>query len=397
MGMAASQARLLCITARIHDVEFQAQSIQNAKVQLATKEDDAYREYNAALDAATLTIRTMGDDGVKANVPATFNNLCSRNRLQSATDENYAIFNKKGMLIVEDEIENAYSDFKALGLNDPYLFALYMANDEGKPFNNIGNLDKNNKENYIIAQQAAEKACFENLSDIDKSTRLKNYHEDLRSLTGCDDIYARGNVSVDQIQNYDNLLALYKKELYRNHSADIYSRLQNQENNSEEFEYNQGYAEEFAKNVGDELFNYYVNIFKQIQAAGGCVSIEDYNGKHGDAANNSEWLQAMVESGQFTIQIIEEDKNTGDVEFNATAISSDTCLAYTPTAQIDNRAVAKAEAKYEHTLKQINKKDKMYDLDLSKLEAERSALTTEYDSVKKVIEDNIERTFGIFS
>ena len=39
--------------------------------------------------------------------------------------------------------------------------------------------------------------------------------------------------------------------------------------------------------------------------------------------------------------------------------------------------------------------DKM--LELSKLETERTALTTEYDSVKKVISDNIERTFGIFS
>ena len=35
-------------------------------------------------------------------------------------------------------------------------------------------------------------------------------------------------------------------------------------------------------------------------------------------------------------------------------------------------------------------------MDLSKLEAKRAALTTEYESDKKVIEDNIERTFGIF-
>ena len=59
--------------------------------------------------------------------------------------------------------------------------------------------------------------------------------------------------------------------------------------------------------------------------------------------------------------------------------------------------VAKAEAEYEHKLKQIDKKDEQFDLDLSKLETERTALTTEYDSIKKVIEDNIERTFGIFS
>ncbi len=80
-----------------------------------------------------------------------------------------------------------------------------------------------------------------------------------------------------------------------------------------------------------------------------------------------------------------------------TSPSSDSCLSYTEVTSIDSTAVKKAEAKYEKDLKEIDKKDKRYDLTLSKLETERTALTTEYDSVKKVIEDNIDRTFGIFS
>jgi predicted nuclease with TOPRIM domain len=82
---------------------------------------------------------------------------------------------------------------------------------------------------------------------------------------------------------------------------------------------------------------------------------------------------------------------------NGTSPSSDSSLSYTETTSIDKTALAKAEAKYEHDLEEINKKDKKFDLSLSKLESERTALTTEYDSVKKVIQDNIERTFGIFS
>ena len=50
-----------------------------------------------------------------------------------------------------------------------------------------------------------------------------------------------------------------------------------------------------------------------------------------------------------------------------------------------------------HILFLILLKDKSFDLDLSKLETERNSLTTEYDSVKKVIDDNVKRTFGIFS
>ena len=56
--MSASQARLLTITARLHDVEYQAQSIQNAKIQLATQEDKIQQEYLDALDATTLTYKT---------------------------------------------------------------------------------------------------------------------------------------------------------------------------------------------------------------------------------------------------------------------------------------------------------------------------------------------------
>ena len=45
MGMAASQARLLQITARMHDIEFKAQSIEDAKISLATQRDELYKDY----------------------------------------------------------------------------------------------------------------------------------------------------------------------------------------------------------------------------------------------------------------------------------------------------------------------------------------------------------------
>ena len=72
MGMAASQARLLCITARIHDVEYQAQSIQNAKTQLATLSDAAYQEYLRELDDTTLTINSLDANGENKRIIATF-------------------------------------------------------------------------------------------------------------------------------------------------------------------------------------------------------------------------------------------------------------------------------------------------------------------------------------
>ena len=51
----------------------------------------------------------------------------------------------------------------------------------------------------------------------------------------------------------------------------------------------------------------------------------------------------------------------------------------------------------EYELKKINAKDTKYDKELSKLETERTAIKQEMDSIKTVKNDNIERTFGIFS
>ena len=129
MGMAASQARLLCITARIHDVEHQAQSIQNAKVQLATQSDQIYEDYLKALDETSLTINAMDDAGNKSNIIATFNNLFSRNRVRPADGSNYALRNSQGRLIVENAIEEGYYNFKDEVGGDAMAFALYMMSD----------------------------------------------------------------------------------------------------------------------------------------------------------------------------------------------------------------------------------------------------------------------------
>ena len=128
MGMAASQARLLTITARMHDVEYQAQSIQNAKVQLATKSDEVYQDYLEALDATTLTIKDDNNNTITAN----FNNLCGIN--SANTTHQYAIMDDHGRLVVPDDIASCYKSFKDQGGDDAYTFAIWMLNpSEGNP------------------------------------------------------------------------------------------------------------------------------------------------------------------------------------------------------------------------------------------------------------------------
>ena len=368
MGMAASQARLLTITARIHDVEYQAQSIQNAKVQLATQSDQVYQDYIEALDATTLTVSDINGD----LITATFNNLCGRNAVDSAYT--YALQDSKGRLIVPEEIEEGYYNFKdEVGQDDPYLFALYMiGGNETMPV--IG-------EEFIETVENAEEDVFNEYASNPTLADLKEAMNNMGGEEGYNEL------SDKKKEKYDALEEQYKFYLYRDHALEIYSKAGHE--NIEENE---------AEAMQDD-FDYYVRMYRTIQASSGaCISINDFNegNEAGDAANNSEWLQNMIQCGKIYLDIVNTDED-GNVTFQSTSPASDSNVSYTNTTDIDKSALAKIEAEYEHKTKQIDAKDKKYDMDLSKLETERTALTTEYESVKKVINDNIERTFGIFS
>ena len=408
MGMAASQARLLCITARIHDVEYQAQSIQNAKTQLATLSDAAYQEYLRELDDTTLTINTIDANGAKQHVIATFNNLCSRNRVKSADGKEYAIRDKSGKLLVEQEVADGYKNFKAdgsgVGYKDAQAFALFMINE--CDYHSYSNGREEEQKTGEKAVQHAEETTYEKLKADNKT--LENKHDAVLKIVKdaynlCTD---KLGMTEDQLTIYDNqfvenskdkeiqkeykeAMASYKESLYGSKAGEIFV-IANESNLA-------GQDFDIEEDFNYDLFNYYVSIYKQIEACGGCKSISDFDGFNGDAASNEEWLSAMIQSGQFSIEIVDKDKKTGLIDMRGTSPSSDISLSYSATTEIDSRAMRKAEAKYEHNLSKINAQDKKYDLSLSKLETERTALTTQYDSLKKVIDDNIERTFGIFS
>jgi hypothetical protein len=377
MGMAASQARLLCITARLHDVEYEAQSIQNAKIQLSTQSDQVYNDYLEALDATTLTVTSIDTkSGEKSTIAATFNNLFSENALTTADGSIPALRDSNGKLIVSDDVYKAYME---VGENsDAYTFAMQMMGVDA-----TGIEDAEEKVlNGNVSSEVSE--AYQNLVDYAKEHfqgyDTNNEYEELVSAPE-NSIIGYDEATQEEQDEYENLVSVFKYKLYKSYSADIYAKMSGSD--SSDFD--------------SDKFNKYMSIYNQIKACGGCRPISDFNGPYGNASNNNEWLTAMIESAQLSIDTVTTDKKTGEVTFTGTSPSSDTSISYTTTTTIDKTAEAKAEAKYEHDLKEIDKKDKKYDLTLSKLESERTALTTEYDSVKKVIEDNIDRTFGIFS
>ena len=417
MGMAASQARLLTLTARIHDVEYMAQSIQNAKLALATQQDRVYQEYLDALDEKTFTVRDNNGEVKIAN----FNTLCGIDAVKASRLERYTLRDDRNRIIVADDVARGYEKFGRGG--DAYAFALFMMNGmNGEAFQKMDNY-------YLTAPEMEVFEAHETANDFSSKVReLITTIED-NILKICDYCSATDKEALlESVKNDKTLFAkistmrdTYKsafsgdaenEEMYagaREHKNEIEKSLSLIEKCFEQIQYNMytAYGEEIygkafdgASDYDDSDFWYYVNLYKQIEANGGSiVSIDDFNGLEGigNASTDTDWLKRMVESGQITIDIATMNKKDGKISFASTSVPSDTNLEYTTTSTVDSTKLAKAQAKYEHEMKKIDQKDKKFDMDLSKLETQRSALTKEYDSVKKVASENIERTFGIFS
>lgn len=361
MGMAASQARLLMLTARIHDVEYEAQSIQNAKIQLATQQDDVYQNYLKVLEEASLTFTSIDSSGQHSTMVANYNNLFSVSGANTANGKHYLLIDSRNRVVVSEDIYEAYQNFTASGLTqNANSFALYMM--FGPNFNQ--DTDLRNVLNGIYSSNVANDSRLEELRS---AISVHSMDPD-----GIENIFApafSGNFEEESQVLLNYFFTNYSTQLFNDNSMQDY-------------------------NPAD--FNYYVRMFNAIQQHGGCISINDFDGPVSPAANNAEWLTAMIQSGQMTLEIVKTD-NHGDTLITGTSPDSDSDITFTTTTQVDKSALAKAEAKYEHEMKLIQRKDKRLDLDLSKLETERTALTKQYDSMKKVVEDNIDRTFGIFS
>jgi len=75
MGLSSSQARLLNLTARMHDIEYKAQNLEAQKLQMANESRQVYQEYEDALNKQKVQFKEIGADGSANYVDANINTL----------------------------------------------------------------------------------------------------------------------------------------------------------------------------------------------------------------------------------------------------------------------------------------------------------------------------------
>lgn len=271
MGMSASQARLLSLTARLSDLEFQAQSISNSKIRLADESKQASDDYNRALDKTKYTVYNAGTD---AYVDASYQNLVSYTTQLNPDD--------------------THSKYRMITDN---AGKVVMSAAEATTIRNYGSLN-----NYLDAMGVDRtKADY-------TTTEAYKYYSAL--YTAATDATKRTEIPADKLTDPDYLANQIKHGNY--------------------------ILKEFNKNSSSP------------DGKGA------FEGVSWDSGDNS----------------IREDE--------------------------DRRQLARAEGEYNRTMADIQAKDKRFDLQLKTIDTEHQAITTEIESVKKVIDKNIERSFKIF-
>ena len=486
MGMAASQARLLSITARLTNNENSGQSISYAKQRLSDQTQQITAEYNEALETTKLTVLT-GFNGADATYTDISYTVMTGPEMAANTKQ-YVVTDTKGKVLVTKNIALAYQ--KANGNYNQFLanVASYSQVDItaqktykdvkdrteeqkkteqqiheawDKYFATIGvNLGDNEHDfgfsftetvdengGYAIGQGYVGYARIEKNADgsnkyeqaVD-SNKNKIYQQKTdengnlvyeKDADGNDDkskpvydttkpvydttkpVYAKdkdGNKIYDPI-NYEGT-SDEQRELFDYAMAITEAYLRNNNGGQDKVVYNLQYNQDLLKTANNadnkSMLTYYKNIFTKMQSSGYFTytdtpadAVKDpehfkYSSKGTGTAGNVEKsplkdntvFEAALRDGSLRLEYY----STTSKSFKTTTISEDNCIQEVA----DERAIAKAESKYNQDMQDLENKDKKLDLELKKLDTEHSALQTEYESVKNVVDKNVQNSFKTF-
>ena len=398
MGMSASQANLLTLTSRLHDIEYKAQNIESKKIALATQKDELYQTYCDALDKTKIQVAFRNSNGTSSYVDATFSSVCTYDENRQ---KQYAIRDSQtGKVIVDSEVYNAYTEgcfsdkysfaWAMMGMGLSYSYSDVNMNGAYGQGNQVG-IGTNSEGNFGSETTEGSENLFMTDAERYAFDKYKAENPSGKVVTAYNNLLETSNNSESTTSEKREALNSFRFELYSNSEIrnNTYEYMRRDKTAPQEpVEYN----EDLPENMDIQMFNYYVNLFDEIQANGGCQEID---AQYTSGDDGAEWFNNMVTSGRVLIDFF-DDNNSAKKEWKETSVATSTNQNYL-TEVSDEKDLKKAEATYEYELDKINKKDTKYDQDLSKLETERTSITTEMDAIKTVRNDNIERTFGIFS
>ena len=303
MGLSASQARFLQLTARRGDLEYEAQQINFQRLQLSNKLADASAKYQ--------------DQTANRKMVFNFNNGAQMQK-----------------------VDLSYTNYKS-----------YM----NQQMEGIST----SQEKFYLVSSSGNKLVVGSKEEMDKMIEA-----------GRDPItYTKSQID-DSIARYNNAIANGETP---DEQDEKYAKM--------DFS---GYVIE--TKVDDEG-NSYEEYVKYDFTEKDFMIVDDLD----DVTN----FQMAIENGTYYFARYKENSQTGEMELRTEGW--DVLGGGAITEEYDKSDDAKAEAEYNTIQDRVQAQDKKLELRLDQIETDRNAIQTEMDSVQKVMEDNIDSTFKIFS
>ena len=173
MGLSSSQARLLTLTGRMHDIEYKAAKLEAQKLQMANESRRVYDDYLVALDATKIQLRTINTDGSLNYVDATYNNLVSA----GYTIEFEGL---QGRFVPDADYDKILEYYNLAAPNRDYFIALYtnrITPTDNKTSDGVYEIYTADQLKAISSGTSSARKTYRLMSDIELDAPLgsKNY------------------------------------------------------------------------------------------------------------------------------------------------------------------------------------------------------------------------------
>lgn len=117
-------------------------------------------------------------------------------------------------------------------------------------------------------------------------------------------------------------------------------------------------------------------------------NICEHGWREDSTIDDEEYLESAIKDGRYSMSSLNNDGYYYQTRYNETGYIKEVT---------DDDAIARAEAEYQRMKSELTYKEDSMDLKSKKLDAEISTLSTEYETVQKLISKNIEKTFTMFN
>ena len=412
MGLASSQARMLLLTARKSDLEYRAQAISQRKINLAMQTEQLANDYSNSMQNMTMKLNYATVNGQAQYEKLSYAGITAENANYVG---DYIVKTATGKYAVTDTLDALKVAVKVMNANGGYTtqqkaYGIVAGEGDNKvSVKNYNNIAASN--DYMLQNK---EGAFTVASQDDAIRHILKTTNDNRDITTLTDAQKQELLTANEgkyVVNEKIADAKYFQNALTNGQVVIakaqYETTQNADGTEQKtltgYEQLKGQAQYAEIGTEDVQKQYDLSSMTAEQKQ---LLLSEFRKTYGEFAvisemNNADYFQDALRNGGLFLQ--KNEQTTGTDENGETinittgykTVSWSSCGVIAETYKTEDDAQAQAD--YESRTTVLANQDKLLDLELNKIETQHKAIETEYDSVKKVIQKNIEKSYKIFA